>query len=94
MSDIMIFRYCRKVFYSHAETAAFGHFQTCLGTAVFIASPVFLFYNRAKDLLNADKHSPASCAWSTKRWVRGDAYFSGSLQLPLTDRKATAFMSK
>ena len=21
--------------------------------------------------LNADKHSPASSAWSTKRWVRG-----------------------
>ena len=28
--------------------------------------------------LNADKHSPASSARSTKRRVRGDAYVSGS----------------
>ena len=44
--------------------------------------------------LNADKHSPASSARNTKRQVRGDASVSGSLQLPLTDREATAFMSK
>ena len=44
--------------------------------------------------MNADKHFPASSAWSTKRRVRGDASASGSLQLPLTDREATAFMSK
>ena len=44
--------------------------------------------------LNADKHSPASSARSTKWRVRGDAYVSGSFQLPLTDREATAFMSK
>ena len=44
--------------------------------------------------LNADKHSPASSARSTKRRVRGDAYVSGSWKLPLTDREATAFMSK
>ena len=29
-------------------------------------------------ILNADKHSPASSARSTKRRVRGDAYVSGS----------------
>ena len=46
------------------------------------------------NLLNADKHSPASSARSTKRRVRGDAYVSGSWKLPLTDREATAFMSK
>ena len=28
--------------------------------------------------LNADKHSPASSARSTKRRVKGDAYVSGS----------------
>ena len=28
--------------------------------------------------LNADKHSPTSSTWSTKRRVRGDAYVSGS----------------
>lgn len=44
--------------------------------------------------LNADKHSPASSARSTKRQVRGDASVSGSLQLLLTDHEATAFMSK
>ena len=44
--------------------------------------------------LNADKHSPASSARSTKRRMRGDTYVSGSLQLPLTYREATAFMSK
>ena len=44
--------------------------------------------------LNADKHSPASSARSTKRRVMGDAYVSGSFQLPLTYREATAFMSK
>ena len=44
--------------------------------------------------MNADKHFPASSARSTKRRVRGDASVSGSLQLPLTDREATAFMSK
>ena len=31
-----------------------------------------------KKKLNADKHSPASSARSTKRRVRGDAYVSGS----------------
>ena len=41
-------------------------------------------------ILNADKHSPVSSARSTKRRVRGDASVSG----PLTDREATAFMSK
>ena len=30
------------------------------------------------NLLNADKHSPASSARSTKWRVRGDAYVSGS----------------
>ena len=44
--------------------------------------------------LNADKHSPATSARSTKRRVRGDAYVSGSWKLPLTDREATVFMSK
>ena len=44
--------------------------------------------------MNADMHSPASSARSTKRQVRGNASVSGSLQLPLTDREATAFMSK
>ena len=44
--------------------------------------------------MNADKHFPASSARSTKRRVRGDASVSGSLQLQLTDREATAFMSK
>ena len=27
--------------------------------------------DRKQSVLNADKHSPASSAWSTKRWVRG-----------------------
>ena len=44
--------------------------------------------------LNADKHFPASSAQSTKRRLRGDASGSGSNQLPLADREATAFMSK
>ena len=44
--------------------------------------------------LNADKHSPASSARSTKWRGRGDASVSGSFKLPLTDREATAFMSK
>ena len=46
--------------------------------------------------LNADKHPPlpTSSVRSTKQWERGDAYVSGSLQLPLTYREATAFMSK
>ena len=36
---------------------------------------------KSNDYLNADKHPPsptASSARSTKRWVRGDAYVSGS----------------
>ena len=39
-----------------------------------------IVYKRKEDieLLNADKHSPASSARSTKRRVRGDAYVSGS----------------
>ena len=56
----------------------------------------FFHYNRGMlgRSLNADKHSPASSARSTKRRVRGDASVSGSFQFPLTDREATAFMSK
>ena len=42
----------------------------------------YLFLKRIRknrvDVLNADKHSPASSARSTKRRVRGDAYVSGS----------------
>ena len=33
---------------------------------------------KQEENLNADKHSPASSARSTKRRVRGDAYVSGS----------------
>ena len=35
-----------------------------------------IYYKSVK--MNADKHSPASSARSTKRRVRGDAYVSGS----------------
>ena len=49
---------------------------------------------KSSGIVNADKHSPASSARSIKRRVRGDAYVSGSFQLPLTYREATAFMSK
>ena len=49
----------------------------------FSSMEQFMMYNKAicfsdieiaRKILNADKHSPASSAWSTKRWVRGDAY--------------------
>ena len=35
-------------------------------------------FEKLINYLNADKHSPASSARSTKRRVRGDAYVSGS----------------
>ena len=48
------------------------------GQEVLIVIGEHLDRTRIAAYLNADKHSPASSARSTKRRVRGDAYVSGS----------------
>ena len=49
-------------------------------------------YSYYNDYLTTDKQSPTLNTQSTKRRV--GAYVSGSWKPPLTDREATAFMSK
>ena len=70
-------------FLSAIRPRLFGVGEFFCSKSIFVTETAFL---------NADKHSPASRARSTKR--RGDASVSGGFQLALTDREATAFMSK
>ena len=85
LGTLYAFSHAAVVLYLCAEvTGGYLPFGTCVPQPMwillyFLAALGSSYLSAGRCLfLNADKHSPASSARSTKRRVRGDAYVSGS----------------